>query len=65
MNSILPVAIMIILVFMISVALFQWLWNTTMPEAFGLREIRFWVAFRLTLIAGMLTSGGFIGASVL
>ena len=38
-------------------AIFQWLWNITMPEAFGLRQIRFWVAFRLLLIAAFLTSG--------
>lgn len=41
-------------------AIFQWLWNITMPEAFGLREIRFWVAFRLLLIAGFLTAGGVV-----
>ena len=39
--------------------LFQWLWNTTMPQIFKLPEITFWVAFRLLLIAGFLTSGGF------
>jgi len=41
-------------------AIFQWLWNITMPEAFGLRQIRFWVALRLLLIAAFLTSGGLI-----
>lgn len=41
-------------------AIFQWLWNITMPQAFGLRPIAFWVAFRLLIIAGFLTSGGWI-----
>jgi hypothetical protein len=31
-------------------AIFQWLWNITMPVAFGLRPIAFWVAFRLWII---------------
>jgi hypothetical protein len=41
-------------------AIFQWLWNITMPEAFGLRPIRFWIAFRLLLIAAFLASGSLI-----
>ena len=41
-------------------AIFQWLWNITMPEAFGTRPIRYWVAFRILIIAMMLASGGFL-----
>ncbi len=41
-------------------ALFQWLWNITMPETFGLKRIRYWIAFRLLIIAALLTSGGFV-----
>jgi hypothetical protein len=54
------IATIVIFVPLFGAAIFQWLWNITMPEAFGLRYIRFWVAFRLLLIAGFLTSGGFI-----
>jgi hypothetical protein len=54
------IATIVIFVPLFGAAIFQWLWNITMPEAFGLRQIRFWVAFRLLLIAGFLTSGGFI-----
>jgi hypothetical protein len=54
--------IIAIAVFFLLVAVFQWLWNTTMPEAFGLKDIRYWVAFRLLLIAAFLTSGGFAKA---
>ena len=50
----------LIILALVGTAVFQWLWNTTMPEAFGLREIRFWVAFRLLIIATLLTSGGLV-----
>jgi hypothetical protein len=45
---------------LLGTAIFQWLWNITMPQAFGLRPIAFWVAFRLLILAGFLTSGGWI-----
>jgi hypothetical protein len=54
------IALVVISLVVLGTAIFQWLWNITMPEAFGLKEIRFWVAFRLLLIAGFLTSGSFI-----
>ena len=45
--------------------LFQWLWNTTVPDLFRLPEIRYWHAFRLLVIAGFLFGGGsFLGVSV-
>lgn len=37
--------------------IFQWLWNTTMPQVFNLKEITYWQAFRLLLIAGILFGG--------
>jgi hypothetical protein len=37
--------------------LLQWLWNITMPEVFNLKEITFWQAFRLLIIAGILFGG--------
>ena len=54
------IALFVICLVLLATAIFQWLWNITMPEAFGLRTIRFWVAFRLLLIAGFLTSGSFV-----
>ena len=54
------IALVVIFLVLLATAIFQWLWNITMPEAFGLREIGFWVAFRLLLIAGFLTSGSFV-----
>ena len=52
-------AVVVLLLFPLAVALFQWLWNTTMPEVFGLKIITFWQAFRLLLITQFLFSGGF------
>ncbi len=40
---------------------FQFLWNITVPELFGLRAITYWQAFRLLLMAGMIFgAGGFL-----
>jgi hypothetical protein len=50
----------VICLLLIGTAVFQLLWNLTMPQVFGLRQIGFWVAFRLLLMAGILTSGGLI-----
>ncbi|MFO7296224.1 MAG: hypothetical protein FWJ59_06365 [Caldicoprobacter sp.] len=35
-------------------ALLQWLWNITITRIFGVREITYWEAFRLLIIAGIL-----------
>ena len=61
MNAFFMLVLFVLLVFF-AVAVFQWLWNITMPEAFGLKQIRYWVAFRLLVIASFLTSGVFIRA---
>jgi hypothetical protein len=58
--SLIFIALVVISLVLLATAIFQWLWNITMPEAFGLRRIGFWVAFRLLLIAGFLTSGSFV-----
>lgn len=36
----------------------KWLWNITMPDVFGLKQISFWQTFRLLLIACILFGGG-------
>ena len=46
----------IILFFLLS-ALLMWLWNITITRIFNIREITFWEAFRLMLIAGILFGG--------
>jgi|Deesub1362A_J573_1020465.scaffolds.fasta_scaffold106962_1 hypothetical protein len=55
-NVIILGAIAVALIFAVT-ALFQWLWNITMPEVFGLKRIAYWQAFRLLLLASMLFGG--------
>lgn len=42
----------------ITPAILKWLWNITMPQVFNLREINYWQAFRLFIIASILFGGG-------
>ena len=37
---------------------FRWLWNTTMPDVFGVKSVTFWQAFKIMLISAMLFGGG-------
>lgn len=39
-------------------AILEWLWNMTIPEVFGLKEITYWQSFRLIIISGILMGGG-------
>jgi hypothetical protein len=56
--GLLAVFLFVVLVFFVLVALFQWLWNITVPDVFpGVNAITFWQAFRLILIASMLFGG--------
>jgi len=41
----------------ILVLVFRWLWNSTLPEVFGIREVSFWQAFKILLLAGILFGG--------
>ena len=54
------VVLLVLFFTMLLAGIFQWLWNITMPDVFGLNPLSFWQAFRLLLIALFLTSGGFI-----
>lgn len=38
---------------------FRWLWNITIPQVFNLKEITYWQAVRLLLIAGIIFSGSY------
>jgi hypothetical protein len=51
---------LVIALLVLITTIFRWLWNITMPEAFGLKPIRFWIAFRLLLIASILTGAHWI-----
>jgi hypothetical protein len=41
----------------VGTAVLQWLWNITVPDVTGWRKIGYWQAFRLSLLASMLTGG--------
>jgi hypothetical protein len=45
-------AILLVLVF-----IFKWLWNITMPEVFGLKELTLWQALRVLILASILFGG--------
>ena len=49
--------VFVIILVAVLVLIFRWLWNTTMPQVFGTREITFWQAVRLLLLAGILFGG--------
>lgn len=38
--------------------IFRWLWNTTMPDVFGVKSLTFWQAFRILLLSAILFGGG-------
>lgn len=48
--------LLLVLVFVVA-GILQWLWNITIPDIFGIRVIRYWEAFRLMIICGILFSG--------
>ena len=38
--------------------IFRWLWNTTMPDVFGVKSLTFVQALKIMLISAMLFGGG-------
>lgn len=36
---------------------FRWLWNTTVPDVFGVNSVTFWQAFKILLISAILFGG--------
>ncbi len=41
----------------IMVFIFRWLWNTTLPEVFGIKQISFGQAIKILILAGILFGG--------
>ena len=35
----------------------KWLWNASMPEMFGMKEIGIWMAWKIAMLAGILVRG--------
>jgi hypothetical protein len=52
------VAVAIVVVsFIVFVFVFRWIWNHTLPAVFGLKEITFWQAVGILILASILTGG--------
>ena len=43
--------------FVVFVLVFRWIWNRTVPAVFGLKEITFWQAVGILVLASILTGG--------
>jgi len=48
------VALVLIAIF---VVVFRWLWNSTMPEVFGLKALSFGQSLKILMLAGILFGG--------
>lgn len=44
---------LVLLIFAVP-AIAMYLWNTTMPQVFGLKQITYWEGFRLLLLSAIL-----------
>ena len=47
-----------IIILAIVTLVFRWLWNTTMPDVFGVKSLTFGQAFKILLISAILFGGG-------
>lgn len=50
----LAVAVILVVIFTF---IFRWLWNSTMPDVFGLRAVSFWQALKILILASLLFGG--------
>ena len=46
-----------IALFFVVAAVFRWLWNITIPDVFGIKEITYWQGFRMMILALILFGG--------
>ena len=51
---IIGIILLVVVIFILITSLLRWLWNITIPEVLGLKEITFWQAFRILIIASIL-----------
>ena len=42
----------------ITILILQWLWNTTMPDVFGLKKVTYFQTLKILIISMILTGGG-------
>jgi hypothetical protein len=48
---------LVVISFVVFVLVFRWIWNRTVPAVFGLRQITFWQAVGILILASILTGG--------
>jgi hypothetical protein len=46
-----------LILLVIFTVIFRWLWNTTMPDVFGLKTLSFWQALKILIMASLLFGG--------
>jgi succinate dehydrogenase hydrophobic anchor subunit len=44
-------------VFVVFTLIFRWIWNRTMPHVFGVKEVSFWQAIGILILASILFGG--------
>jgi multisubunit Na+/H+ antiporter MnhB subunit len=47
----------IVISFVVFVLVFRWIWNRTVPAVFGAKELTFWQAVGILILASILTGG--------
>ena len=47
----------VLIAFVVFVFVFRWIWNRTVPAVFGPKEITFWQAVGILVLASILTGG--------
>lgn len=58
-SNIIGMILLSIIIFFIMSGILMWLWNITITKIFNIREITYWEAFRLLIIAAILFGKGF------
>ena len=56
MGVVVGIVIALVLVAIV-VVIFRWLWNSTMPEVFGVKELSFGQSLKILILAGILFGG--------
>ena len=58
MNSMWAAIPLVIIGFVVTVLVLQWLWNSTLPDVFGFKKITLFQAFKILILSTILTGGG-------
>jgi hypothetical protein len=48
---------LVVISFVVFVLVFRWIWNRVMPAVFGVKQITFWQAVGILVLASILTGG--------